>query len=178
LHPIATGVLGAEISNSDHEEAQMRYDRGMRRDYDAGMDRGFSRAGYDEGFSGRHRTASDRGESGGYRTDAFSGGRIRGAHGDPAVGQGRGEFSGGSVRERGPAPRGYGRDYWWLGEREMERRGGRTSYDAGYHRFDEQTRPRFSPVGGMYPAMGGSASMRPPRELRDPRHFSEWTRWF
>ncbi len=82
----------------------------------------------------------------------------------------------GRARPQGPR---YGADYWWLGEREMERQGHHTPYDAGYVRFQDETHPRFSPVGGMYPPMGGSyARRRPPRPLRESMHFSDWTHWF
>jgi hypothetical protein len=73
----------------------------------------------------------------------------------------------------------YGGDYWWLGERAYERnhRGGR--YDERYRKFDETHHPRYSPVGGTYPAMGGRYRYRrPPAPLREERWFSDWTRWF
>jgi hypothetical protein len=73
----------------------------------------------------------------------------------------------------------YGGDYWWLGERETERNARPRMYDEAYRRFSESHHPRFTPVGGMYPAMGGSYSRhRPPRPLREPMWFSDWTRWF
>ena len=77
--------------------------------------------------------------------------------------------------------RGYDRggDYWWLGEHELERRGYAPAYDDAYVRFAREARPRFSPVGGMYPAMGGRYAVgRPPRPLRENVRFSDWTRWF
>jgi hypothetical protein len=88
---------------------------------------------------------------------------------------GRGGGRSGEFEGRGG---GYGRDYWWLGEHELERQGYRPSYDEAYRRFDERTHPRYSPVGGMYGPMGGSYVRRAPGPLRDPRRFSEWTRWF
>jgi hypothetical protein len=103
----------------------------------------------------------------------YGGGRTRsGSRGD--AGEMRYGRGGGEPR-RPP----YGRDYWWLGEREMERHAGAQGYDDAYRRFSESHHPRFTPVGGMYPAMGGSYSThRPPRPLREPMWFSEWTRWF
>ena len=78
-----------------------------------------------------------------------------------------------------PSREGYGRDYWWLGEHELRRRGQLGGYDAGYQRFDERTHPRFSPVGGMYPPVGGGYySRHAPRPLRENMWFSDWTRWF
>ena len=90
---------------------------------------------------------------------------------------------GGRWMEAGPArprfERGYGRDYWWLGEHELRRRGGFGRYDEAYERFSERTHPRFSPVGGMYPPMGGRHfSTHPPRPIRENTWFSDWTRWF
>lgn len=84
----------------------------------------------------------------------------------------------GRMGESGATPR-YGGDYWWLGEHNHRSRGGSQGYDRTYAEFDRWARPRYSPVGGMHPAMGGSyLQHRSPRELRDPRWFSEWTRWF
>lgn len=79
----------------------------------------------------------------------------------------------------GEPPRPYDRDYWWLGEHELRRRGALNRYDEAYARFDREWHPRYSPVGGTYGAMGGSyAYRRPPRPLRDDTWFSDWTRWF
>jgi hypothetical protein len=98
----------------------------------------------------------------------------------------RADFLGGSPDFRG-GPHGgnagnrqrYGGDYWWIGEHETQRRGRGRSYDEAYARFDRQNRPRFSPVGGMHPAMGGSQiTRRLQRPLRDSARTSEWTRWF
>lgn len=89
--------------------------------------------------------------------------------------RGRYDYQMGSGRSSRP----YGRDYWWLGEREMERQGLRGRYDENFRRFSEENRPRFSPVGGMYPPMGGRfAAGNAPRPLREHGHFSDWTRWF
>jgi hypothetical protein len=72
-----------------------------------------------------------------------------------------------------------GEDLWWLGERAFDQERSRDSYDEAYRRFNEATRPRFSPVGGNYPAMGGEYGYRrPPEPLREERWFSDWTRWF
>lgn len=80
---------------------------------------------------------------------------------------------------RDPRATPYGGDYWLLGERELLRQGYRDRYDDAYRRFDERTRPRYSPVGGMYPAAGGYRSGPAlPRPLRENTRFSDWTRWF
>lgn len=73
----------------------------------------------------------------------------------------------------------YADDYWWLGEREMIRQGYRDRYDEMYRQFDSSTHPRYSPVGGMYPAAGGAYPFdRLPRPLRETMRFSDWTHWF
>jgi hypothetical protein len=113
----------------------------------------------------------------------FTGRRGRGRMG-PGGGPRYGEFEGfgcggAGGYGSGDCSPGYGGDYWWLGEREMERRGRRRAYDESYRRFAEAHRPRFSPVGGMQPAMGGGyLTRRGPRPLREPTRFSDWTRWF
>lgn len=77
------------------------------------------------------------------------------------------------------APRRYGGDYWWIGEHEFRGRDRPGTYDEAYRRFSKEHHPRFSPVGGMYPSMGGRyATEGPPRPLREYTHFSDWTRWF
>jgi hypothetical protein len=100
----------------------------------------------------------------------------------PWVGGYRQGYQGGSggIRTGGAGPgRRYGGDYWWLGEHDLDSRGPRQEYDRAYRDFDRTNRPRFSPVGGMHVGMGGAYSRRrPPEALRDPRWFSEWTRWF
>lgn len=93
----------------------------------------------------------------------------------------RGGYQGGSggMRTGGPRPAPYGRDFWWLGEHELRRGGYQPRYDEAYQRFDRESHPRFTPVGGMYGAMGGRyAYSRPPRPLREDTWFSDWTRWF
>ncbi len=106
----------------------------------------------------------------------------RGRGGDrPGVGGYGGGYQGGSggMRTSGPSRAPYGRDYWWLGEHELRRTGQRPRYDEAYRRFDSESRPRFSPVGGMYPAMGGGYTYRrAPGPLREDTWFSDWTRWF
>lgn len=82
-------------------------------------------------------------------------------------------------RAGSPSSGGYGRDYWWIGERAMQRQGRPVGYDQSYRRFSRQTRPRFSPVGGMYGPVGGwTMAGNTPEPLREYRHFNEWTRWF
>lgn len=138
-------------------------DRGGYRDWrdDGGF--GYRRSGRpDPGMStgrGYRGSASDRPWAGGYRR-GYQGGS-------------------GGIPTTGGRQRGYGGDYWWLGEREMRRNPQYHQYDRAYERFDERTHPRYSPVGGMYGAMGGEyAYHRPPRPLRDEIWFSDWTRWF
>ena len=81
--------------------------------------------------------------------------------------------------DAGPRAAPYGGDYWLLGERELLRQGYRDRYDDAYRRFDERARPRYSPVGGMYPATGGYRSGPDlPRPVRENTRFSDWTRWF
>jgi hypothetical protein len=127
------------------------------------------RDGYQGGSSGI--PVGDRGymdESGGARR------YDRGFRGERS-GYDRGYRAGGGGRPRG----GYGGDYWWLGERAFDQDRARSPYDAWYRRFEEENRPRFSPVGGNYHAMGGEyMSRRPPEPLREERWFSDWTRWF
>ena len=73
----------------------------------------------------------------------------------------------------------YGRDYWWIGEHALGREGQSGRYDDRYQRFDRESHPRYSPVGGMYHAMGGQYMYdRAPRPLREDTWFSDWTRWF
>jgi hypothetical protein len=122
----------------------------MARGYDAPMQRP---RGYDtpmRGYPGWRYDAGLRGSSRGY--DAGFGNR----------GAGR-----------------YGRDYWWLGERAMPQARYGSDYDRGYRTFDQQNHPRFSPVGGMYPHVGGGYSPGSmPRPIREGAWFSDWTRWF
>ena len=93
--------------------------------------------------------------------------------------RGRWEYDRGYRRHPQSSSGGYGRDYWWIGEREMQRNAGPASYDDSYRRFSRQTRPRFSPVGGMYGPVGGWTMVgNAPEPLREYRHFNEWTRWF
>jgi hypothetical protein len=130
---------------------------------------------------GRRGMRSDRYDSG-YRP--WVGGYREGYQGGSSgVPTGRGyyaaEGTGGGQQERSRDRGGYGGDYWWLGERAYAEQRSRQSYDEAYRRFNEQTRPRFSPVGGNYHAMGGEYQYRrPPGPLREERWFSDWTRWF
>lgn len=120
-----------------------------------------------------HGAERMRGRGHGARYGADYGGRERGRYGRDF------EAPRGYGRDFG-ARRGHGRDDWWIGEHAMPR-GGRNPYDAAYGEEGDGERwhPRFSPVGGMYPSMGGRyAFQRAPRPLREPMRFSEWTRWF
>lgn len=136
-------------------------------------------ARYDRGYDAR---GGYRGPNW-YRGFGRSGSRgYRGARGDRSgTGGYRPGYPGGSGGIPAPGPRlsGYGDDYWWLGEHELRRRGAIGPYDRGYQEFDRQSHPRYSPIGGTYPAMGGRyAYHRPPRPLREDTWFSDWTRWF
>ena len=131
-----------------------------------GGDYGWGR-GYDSYFRGQ-----GRGYDRGYRGEP--------PYERPWTGAYRPGFQGGSsgIPNRSSGRR-YGGDYWWLGEREMIRNSPPTHYDEAYRRFNAESHPRYSPVGGNYPAMGGSyAYGRPPRPLREETWFSDWTRWF
>lgn len=164
----------------------MRYDAPMERDRfrtsrgRSGRDIGFERdraggygmrsSGYDREIS-RGFGPSPRGGAGYDRElgRGFRPSRPRAGY-DQEIGTG----FGGARQEPG-----YGGDYWWLGEHELDRQGIHTHYDEAYRRFDRMNHPRFSPVGGMYPAWGGEYSARrPPRAIREPTRFSDWTRWF
>lgn len=75
----------------------------------------------------------------------------------------------------------YAADYWWLGEHALGhgRYGSDFADDERFRRFSQRTRPHYSPVGGMYPPMGGSyLKDRTPGPLRESTRFSDWTRWF
>ncbi|MEX2570847.1 MAG: hypothetical protein WD737_06040 [Gemmatimonadota bacterium] len=78
---------------------------------------------------------------------------------------------------RAAGPNRYQGDYWWLGEREMDRRGQSGSYDEAYRRFDHLAHPHYSPIGGMQAGVGSGPLPRR-RPLRDSTRFSDWTRWF
>ncbi len=115
-----------------------------------------------DGYSGGGRNGYDREMRGSYGRDQ---------HRPPSYDR---DFAPG-----GPSQRRYGGDYWWIGEHEFRGRGRPGPYDDAYRRFSAEHHPRFSPVGGMYPPVGGRyASEGPPRPLREYRHFSDWTRWF
>lgn len=108
----------------------------------------------------------------GWREQRFQGGG-RGFHDD----QGADRYSG----ERKRREERYAEDYWWLGEHALGhgRYGSDFADDERFRRFSQRTRPRYSPVGGMYPPMGGSfLEDRTPGPLRESTRFSEWTRWF
>lgn len=166
-----------------------RYNRGYDRSLHPSSGDWASPHGSGRGLRHDREHSGQRPWVGGYR-DGFQGG----SSGIP-VGRGRfaGEGTGGDRYDRFRAdagaqrrPRGageerggYGGDYWWLGERAFDHRRERTAYDDAYARFDKENRPRYSPVGGNYHAMGGEYSYRrPPEPLREERWFSDWTRWF
>jgi hypothetical protein len=129
-----------------------RYGREFSRGYDAPMWRG---RGYD---------APMRGGYAGPAQDP----QMRGGMSGGAYDQGMRRSSGG-----------YGWDYWWIGERAMPQPRYGADYDRAYRNFDESHRPRFSPVGGMYPHVGnGYAPGSMPRPIREGTWFSDWTRWF
>ena len=137
------------------------------------------RYGWDYGRDGDDRGPwrwESRGPAGGTRYDrdrGFGRSRVDAYDEGYRFGAGRGRSSG-----MGRDPR-YGGDYWWLGEHYQRSLGHSQGYDRGYADARFADRPRYSPVGGMYHAMGGSyLQRRAPHQLRDPRWFSEWTRWF
>jgi hypothetical protein len=156
--------------------------------YDRGYDRSLRPVSGDwaHPYGGRHGSREQRFASGerpgvGGDRDGYQGG----SYGTP---MGRGHYGGGQggrsdagregMRQHGTRP-GCGGDYWWLGERAFQRERSRDRYDERYRRFNEATRPRYSPVGGTYHAMGGEYQYRrPPEPLREERWFSDWTRWF
>lgn len=87
----------------------------------------------------------------------------------------RPEHQGGSGGYRtGGRPAEYGRGDWWMANRGEGRQ--RNPYDAPFHEFSQRSRPANSPIGGMYPPVGGRQSA--PRGLRYDRWFSDQTRWF
>jgi len=153
--------------------------------YDRGYGRGYDRSirppsgdwaspyGSRRGMNNDRYGAGERPWVGGYR-EGFQGGSSGiplggGYHGAPHQDR--------PSRARSGNRGGYDGDYWWLGERAFEQN--RERYDERYRRFNEETRPRFSPVGGTYQAMGGDLPYRrTPGPLREERWFSDWTRWF
>lgn len=130
-----------------------------------GMRSGYGRGGGERPWVGGYRDGY-QGGSGGMRT-----GGTRGGGNYDAGMRGPGMGAGGAQAGRG------GRDEWWLGGHHPGRYD--ETYDRAYQEFDQQNRPRYSPVGGTYSAMGGSYRYRgAPRPLRDDMWFSDWTRWF
>lgn len=136
-----------------------RYGRGYDAEYGGYRERGgadWSRPNGEVGPLRGH--GADRRWVGGYR-EGYQGGS-------------------GGIRTGGRGAPG-GRDYWWLGEHELRRSGRLGGYDDAYRRFDEQVRPRNTPVGGTYAAMGGRYRYgQTARPLRDDTWFSDWTRYF
>jgi hypothetical protein len=156
--------------------------------YDRGYDRSLRPASGDwaHPYGGRYGSRQQRFESGerpwvGDDRDGYQGGSYGTPIGRASRGGGqRGRSDAGreGMRQQGSRA-GYGGDHWWLGERAFEQERSRDRYDDRYRRFNEATRPRFSPVGGTYHAMGGEYQYRrPPGPLREERWFSDWTRWF
>jgi hypothetical protein len=161
-----------------------RYDRGYDRSLHPASGDWARPFGSRRGMRYDRHHAGERPWVGGYQ-EGFQGG----SSGIPVGGRyygGGGEYGGYSEdyarRGRGgreASRQGYEGDYWWLGERAYARERARESYDEGYRRFNEETRPRYSPVSGNYHAMGGEYQYRrPPEPLREERWFSDWTRWF
>ncbi|HET7322382.1 MAG TPA: hypothetical protein VFI96_07815 [Longimicrobiaceae bacterium] len=132
---------------------------------------------YDRGY--RRRGGYERGDWAdpyGGVTGVPSGRGRRGER--PWVGGYQPGYQGGSgaIPTRGARAERYGDD-WWLASHRPGRYGG--EYEREYRAFDRQHHPRFSPVGGTYPAMGGRFRYgRLPRPLRDDEWFSDWTHWF
>lgn len=129
---------------------------------------------YDQGFRRGYRAvqSQQRPWVGGYQA-----GYQGGSGGVPTGGRRFGTRMGSEDR----AGRRYEQDF--RAPREPASRGPRRRYDRDYDQwyreFDRATRPRISPVGGTYPAMGGGYRYgRTPRPLADVRPTSEWTRWF
>lgn len=148
--------------------------------YDGGYRRGPSWADPYGGAprGARRHSPADRPWVGGYR-EGYQGGSGGYPVANPGAGGYGGDFAASRParygRDFGRTPR-YGGDYWWIGERAYPQG---ASYDDAYREFDRQHHPRYSPVGGMYHAMGGEYRYRrPPSPLRDGHWFSDWTRWF
>ncbi len=126
------------------------------------------RSRYDRGYD--RARGYDRPWTGGYR-----GGFQGGSEGIPAGGGRRW----GTEPARAEEGRGRGRDLWWLGYHGYAEDYRPGPYDEQYRAFHQRSHPRFSPIGGMYPAMGGEYARRGPRaRLSYDRWFSDWTRWF
>ena len=153
--------------------------------------------GYDRGYrSGGGGRPFDRPWVGGYR-DGFqggSGGIGVGTSGHAMQSNWDWEHNGHdydpTYRDRESYRRSHGgwqgRDAGGSGGVERGRyvRGARGGYDTGYHGYDreyredlERNRPRFSPVGGMHPSMGGSYVNRGDRAWPGGWN-NEWSRWF
>jgi hypothetical protein len=152
-------------------DGQRGYRNQSQRDYETQRWRGYGAQG-DRDYQGQvrgHFRSPRQGDYGEHDAgDAY--GFRSGAYGGPSPAD---------PHPRHASRRPYGVDYWWLGEREVQRQGYASAYDEAYRRFSAATRPRFSPVGGMYPAVSGSYTARRwPRPLREPTRFSDWTRWF
>ncbi|CAN5597729.1 hypothetical protein BH24GEM3_BH24GEM3_02910 [soil metagenome] len=117
-------------------------------------------SGRDYGRTRDREARAERPWVGGYR-EGYQGG----SGGVPTRASGRGGRAGGDLGRT--ESRAYDYDH------------GQGSYDRWYREFDAATRPRFSPVGGMHPAMGGSYVRQGERRpLGYDRWFNEWTRWF
>ncbi|HEX2095504.1 MAG TPA: hypothetical protein VHG28_24120 [Longimicrobiaceae bacterium] len=160
------------------------YDRGYLRTFGGGEYRRPWVGGYHEGYQGGSEgIAMNTAPSGrayvhgegtpwraGYDRDYRSGPRYGGyGRGNPSIDRGDQGYMGGGGE--------YDPRYV---------RGARGGYDRGYHGYDreyredlERNRPRYSPVGGMNPAMGGSAAMDRGRGRGyDGGWFNRWSRWF
>jgi hypothetical protein len=173
-----------DFGRRDFDSRRARMDVGSH-----GYDRGYRRGGFGGG-------AYERPWVGGYR-DGYQGGS--GGIGVDTSGRAM-EIQWEQERNRRDYDRDfrtrrYGQDYrgggYGGGEYSGQERGGRYvrgargGYDRGYHGYDreyredlERNRPRFSPVGGMAPTMGGSYVTRGNRAWPYDRWFNEWSRWF
>lgn len=126
---------------------------------------------YDPDFRERRYSRYDRPMRG--RSPRYESQYGQGRYGSE-FGQGRY----GSRYDRGLRPRRERPDYWWIGEHATQAGNSSLAYDDEYATFGRLTRPRYSPVGGMYQGMGGRYMRHTPRPLREPMRFSDWTRWF
>lgn len=143
-------------------------ERGGRTHLDVGShgyDRGLRRPEYrSEGYR--------RPWAGGYR-DEYQGG----SEGIAMRTTGRSVGVRDEMQERGGYGPRYGRDYGRTGGGHPDL-SHRIRYGTDYDTRPEDFRPRYSPVGGMAPAMGGEYKYRGDRAWPYDRWFNEWSRRF